>query len=59
MPKLPVKQLSGSSSGGGMSVPFWDNFCDSPAFYATARPDAVKEYYKKVIKNQWYEVKMV
>lgn len=42
-----------------MSVPFWDNFCDSPAFYATARPDTVKEYYKKVIKNQWYEVKMV
>lgn len=44
---------------GGVSVPFWDNFCDSPAFYATARPDVVKEYYKKVIKNQWYEVKMV
>ena len=27
--------------------------------YVPARPDTVKEYYKKVIKNQWYEVKVV
>lgn len=39
---------------GGMSKPFFDNFCDSPAFYANASPDVVRNYYMKVVKNQWW-----
>nr|DAG90527.1 MAG TPA: hypothetical protein [Herelleviridae sp.] len=37
-----------------MSKPFFDNFCDSPAFYANASPDVVRNYYMKVVKNQWW-----
>ena len=40
--------------GEGMSKPFFDNFCDSPAFYANASPDVVRNYYMKVVKNQWW-----
>lgn len=39
---------------GGITKPFFDNFCDSPAFYANASPDVVRNYYMKVVKNQWW-----
>lgn len=38
----------------GSRNPFFDNFCDSPAFYANASPDVVRNYYMKVVKNQWW-----
>lgn len=34
----------------GITKPFFDNFCDSPAFYANASPDVVRNYYMKVVK---------
>ena len=39
----------------GFRKPFWDNFCDSDAFYATASPEWVRDYYIKVIENKWFK----
>lgn len=33
---------------------FEGSVCDSPAFYANASPDVVRNYYMKVVKNQWW-----
>lgn len=48
------ENLIGAEFCRGVSKPFFDNFCDSPAFYANASPDVVRNYYMKVVKNQWW-----